>query len=118
MENRAKSFRETQSSITQWADETFGKIQDPKTAIKRLLEEVKEFTDYAEAILELPGPPNALQQIDLVKEIADIIIVSYRLASIWNMDLQLNVDLKMSINRGRRWKKDGTGHGYHIKEEK
>lgn len=30
-------------------------------------------------------------------------------------DPQAAVDAKMAINRQRRWKKDGSGHGYHIR---
>lgn len=26
------------------------------------------------------------------------------------------IDRKMEINRGRRWRSDGTGHGYHVRD--
>lgn len=31
-------------------------------------------------------------------------------------DLHVAVDSKMEVNRRRRWRVDGSGHGYHLKE--
>lgn len=32
-------------------------------------------------------------------------------------DLLAEIDLKMAVNRTRAWTKDGTGHGYHLRDK-
>jgi hypothetical protein len=32
------------------------------------------------------------------------------------VDLPVAIDAKMAVNRARRWRVDGTGHGAHVKE--
>lgn len=34
------------------------------------------------------------------------------------VDLHAEIDRKMAVNRGRTWKRDSTGHGYHVRPEK
>lgn len=31
-------------------------------------------------------------------------------------DLRDAIDAKMAVNRAREWKRDGSGHGYHVRE--
>lgn len=94
---------ETQASITQWADETFGKEATPASAMRRTIEEMEEFQ-------------TVLTREDIANEAADVVITMYRLASILGFDLLVEIDRKMAINRQRRWRKDGTGNGYHVKD--
>lgn len=100
---------ETQQSITQWADETFGKTENStagrRRGLARLVEEIKEFLELCNG---MPETINDEYYEALKLEIADIIIVGSRLVG----DA---VDRKMFINRQRKWRRDGTGHGYHIK---
>lgn len=49
-------------------------------------------------------------------EAADVLIVLYGIAGMRGFDLHAEVDRKMAINRARRWKANGDGTGYHIKE--
>ena len=37
--------------------------------------------------------------------------------SVLGFDLLAEVDAKMAVNRARVWKKDGTGHGYHVRDK-
>jgi NTP pyrophosphatase (non-canonical NTP hydrolase) len=50
-------------------------------------------------------------------EIADVVIVLYRLAWRLGVDLHDEIDKKMAINRARQWKQDNTGHGYHVRDK-
>ncbi len=50
-------------------------------------------------------------------EIADVVIVLYRLASELGVDLLEEIDHKMQINRARQWHRTGDGHGYHVREK-
>jgi NTP pyrophosphatase (non-canonical NTP hydrolase) len=52
------------------------------------------------------------------EEVADIVIVLYRLMTQLGADLFDEIDRKMSINRKRVWTRDATGHGYHMLREK
>lgn len=96
-----KMPNETQKTIDDWANNTFGYI-DINTSIDRMLQEVEE--------LKLATP----EQVE--EECADILITLYRVASAIGYDLHACVDHKMQINRGRKWKSNGDGTGQHIKE--
>lgn len=121
---------ETQTTIGTWADDTFPGAYPftPRQAI-RLLEEVAEFckaagctqseviagTEKAYAGMRLkqadPEPPEKV-----AKELADGYIVMAVIAHRLDIDLCAYVDAKMAVNRSRRWKPNGDGTGYHIKE--
>jgi hypothetical protein len=96
-------MRETQRTICDWADNTFG-FTTPNSAINRMLQEVRE--------VEWHKPD------ELADECADVLITLYRVADTFNFDLHACVDHKMEINRGRKWKSNGDGTGQHIKETK
>jgi len=49
-------------------------------------------------------------------EAADVVIVLNRLAHVCGFELNDLVDHKMAINRQRKWKLDGTGHGHHVRQ--
>ena len=53
-----------------------------------------------------------------VYEIADVVIVLYRIVQNLGRSLQDAIDEKMMVNRNRRWKLDGKGQGYHVKWNK
>ena len=99
---------ETQASITQWAEETFGPCSLSRAA-DRMIEEMDELMvvnhlhcfskDYATQLRE---------------ECADIVITMYRLASLAGFDVHAAVDAKMEVNRRRLWGVKGDGTGYHI----
>lgn len=101
-------MKETQESITKWADDTFG-----KTTIMRSVTRANE--EMAELLKHLsidPIHPKAPE------EIADIFIVLYRAASYLKTDIHKEIDRKMFTNRNRKWKLDGAGCAQHIEEKK
>ena len=55
---------------------------------------------------------------EAAEEIADIVIVLYRVATRLGVDLHEKIDAKMARNRVRKWRLDGTGHGYHVEDGK
>lgn len=98
---------ETQETIGLWADEVFGKVTDLPRAVRRADEEM------AELLEEASGDANPGR---MAKEMADVVIVLMRIAHVIGIDLAATINAKMAINRGRKWRADGTGHGYHIKD--
>lgn len=86
---------ETWETINQWCDATFGKATIPNI-IARAKEEFGE--------LEEDGCDPAI-------EAADVVICLCRIPGFAEA-----LQAKMAINRNRKWKTDGNGTGYHIKE--
>ncbi len=101
-------MRETQRSISDWADQTFGPVSSNMRIAARANEEM------AELLRALSTDDSNWQA---VSEIADIVIVLFRLADTLGIDLLNQVDKKMMINRSRQWKQDGSGHGYHLRDK-
>ena len=103
-------MKETQESITRWAEEEFGPTGSNAQVAARANEEMAELlrclTAYDSDVVKAAG------------EMADIVIVLYRLAQRMYVDLHYEIDAKMKINRERHWKRDGSGHGYHVREKK
>lgn len=99
---------ETQYTISDWADKTFGFPKSLDVVINRMLEEVEELKaiDYKsnEANLE-----------KVADECADVYITLCRITSTLGFDLHACVNHKMQINRARKWKRSGDGTGKHIK---
>ncbi len=96
---------ETQKSIADWAQETFGAAPDLLALVER-------------ASLELDELKQAVDENDVVeagKETADVMILLYRLMELLELDLHAEVDAKMRINRSRRWTGRGDGTGSHKK---
>lgn len=98
--------RETQQSITEWADSAFGPAPSIARIAARANEEMAELLRAATS----DAPPDKI-----AAEAADVVIVMYRLLTVIGADLQDAIDAKMAINRKREWRKDGTGHGYHVR---
>ena len=97
-------YRENQQTISQWADATFGNAGSNIRVAARANEEM------AELLRALSVDDNNKMAPE---EIADVVIVLYRLADRMGIDLHGTIDLKMRVNRQRKWKRDGSGHGYH-----
>lgn len=97
---------ETQRSISAWADDTFGDAGSHARTAARANEEMAEL--LATLTNDLRSNEKAID------ECADIVIILFRLADRMGFDLLAEVDRKMLINRGRTWKRDGSGHGYHV----
>ena len=104
--------RESQLSIEQWRLDTFGPAKDIKTIVLRAEQEMEELVTLF-AQLEPTNPK--LRAV--VGECADVLIVLYCVAASCNLDLHQMVDLKMNLNRRRKWKAFGDGTGQHIKKE-
>lgn len=98
---------ETQESITAWIEETFGATSSNLRIAARANEEMAELI---RALAIDDHHPKAGE------EVADIVIVLYRLATRLGINLEREIGRKMTINRARKWQLDGSGHGYHVKE--
>jgi NTP pyrophosphatase (non-canonical NTP hydrolase) len=96
---------ETQATITHWADETFG---TPETNVRVAARANEEMAELLRALSLYDKHPKAAE------EIADVVIVLYRLAARLGAVLHDEVDRKMAKNRARTWALDGTGNGYHV----
>jgi NTP pyrophosphatase (non-canonical NTP hydrolase) len=95
---------ENQRSMCDWAEQTFGPVNDPASLVNRALLEMQELGE-------------AVQQRDVSeigKEAADVLILLYRLADQFGLDLDQEVQAKMSINRSRTWVSKGDGTGSHV----
>jgi NTP pyrophosphatase (non-canonical NTP hydrolase) len=100
-------MRESQWLISAWADSVFGPPISNARIAARANEEMAELL---RVLTEDDNHPKAAE------EIADIVIVLYRLAARLSVDLHDEIDRKMQINRSREWRRDDTGHGYHVAE--
>lgn len=98
--------RETQLSISEWANDAFGPVGSNIRVAARANEEMAELI---RALTVDDANPKASE------EIADIVIILYRLAWRLGVDLHHEIDVKMAINRKREWKLDGSGYGYHVR---
>lgn len=128
---------ETQDTVGKWIQDTFSGT-DPESPRKslRALEEMIELCLASGAtpaqIAEVMGRVGAMErekgpyqdvnesrkQSDRIPiEAADVLIVLYGVAHMRGFDLHEQVDKKMLVNRSRKWKANGDGTGYHIKEQ-
>lgn len=121
---------ETQSTIGQWARDTFpgGDDLSPRHCI-RLLEEVCELCLAAGAqpadlyrVCSADRPngqawfesrPESPERV--ARELADVAIVIAVIAERRGVDLAAEVDAKMALNRRRVWRSNGDGTGYHVR---
>lgn len=98
---------ENQKSISEWAEETFGPAGSNARVAARANEEM------AELLRKLTANDT---ESSAGEEIADVVIVLYRLATRMGVDLSEAINVKMAINRNRKWNLDNTGHGYHVRD--
>lgn len=101
-------YRENQATITRWIEETFGPAGSNARVVARANEEMAELL---KDVTSDDAHPN------LANEMADIVIILYRVATRLGVNLLEEVDKKMAVNRARAWDLDGTGCGYHVKQE-
>lgn len=100
---------ETQKTIVAWCEETFG----PATSSVRIAARAnEEMAELIRAVATDDRHPKAAE------EIADVFIILYRLAERLGVDLHGEIDRKMAVNRARAWRLDGSGHGYHVRQDK
>lgn len=121
---------ETQETINEWAEKTFGEI-DARGAFLRCAD---EFAELAHALgldavaTALAQSTRAQRDIALLSlsavdesrsriECADVLITLYRVMHVLDGQLHLWVDDKMAINRSRKWKMVGPGIGQHVKDD-
>lgn len=97
---------ETQASICDWTEATFGSASSNARIAARANEEM------AELLRALTSDDN---HSGAVEEAADIVIILYRLAQRMGCDLHDEIDRKMAINRQRQWNVGSDGHGYHVR---
>tara|TARA_R110002096_G_scaffold308305_2_gene502917 strand:- start:202 stop:516 length:315 start_codon:yes stop_codon:yes gene_type:complete len=95
---------ETQKSVTQWAEETFGPARDHTVLVTRAMTEMQELL---EAVADGNTP-------EIGKEAADVTMLLWRLMELNGLDLQTEVTKKMQTNRARNWAAKGDGTGKHI----
>lgn len=97
---------ESQRSISEWADATFGTSTLPRIAIRASL----EMHELIEAVAEN-------DHVAMVEEAADVIIVLMRIFHYSDVDFMDVINRKMQKNRARKWTRDGAGSGQHIDEK-
>jgi NTP pyrophosphatase (non-canonical NTP hydrolase) len=98
---------ESQKSISAWAEQTFG---PSGSNIRVAVRAQEELTELLRALSVDDEHPKAAE------EVADVVIVLQRLATRLGIDLWQEVERKMTVNRARVWKVDGSGHGYHVRD--
>lgn len=101
-------MKESQQTITDWANDTFGLSTSNARVAARANEEMAELL---KALTVDDKHPKAAE------EIADVIIIFMRLATNLGVDLVDEVQNKMKVNRSRQWSLDKSGHGYHLREK-
>lgn len=113
---------ETQKSITDWQIETFGEdTRIAKTVVLRTFEEMVELChaagldprDLHDSITDIYGKSKLPNIANIAEELADVSIMLNGTASCYNVNLQEVTDLKMSINRNRKWYRRPDGHLQH-----
>jgi hypothetical protein len=99
---------ETQDTIANWANDTFGPVGSNARVAARANEEMAELLRKLAADDKHQGAP---------EEIADVVIVLCRLATRLGSNLWDEVERKMAINRTRKWELTQDGHGYHVRDK-
>jgi NTP pyrophosphatase (non-canonical NTP hydrolase) len=107
IEEDEPAHRETQRSISDWANATFGPAPSNARIAARANEEMGELLRALTSDDNSPSAPI---------EAADVVIVLYRLCERMGVDLHSAIDAKMQINRARHWRVEG-GHGQHVRDK-
>jgi hypothetical protein len=97
---------ETQRSIVQWADETFGR-SNGRALVRRML---KEWHEFELALVD------EVTEAEAAKELIDVHVCMVRWLSDLGIDFQAELDAKMAVNRKRKWRSNGDGTGHHVPE--
>ena len=96
---------ETEQSINEWAEATFGPTGSNASVAARALKEL------AELIQKLTADDT---HAGAAEELADVEIVFARLWVRLGANRQAEIDRKMATNRARKWRLTGDGHGQHV----
>ncbi len=99
---------ESQQTIEQWATATFG---PPSSNMRIAARANEEMAELIRALSADDSHPKAAE------EVADVVIILCRLATYLGVNLWVEVERKMEINRQREWKLTGDGHGYHTRDK-
>ena len=107
---------ETYRSIGDWIEDTFQPndfIDRYSTVhLDRVLDEIVEL----EMSLNPPSGVGGVRMSEVGQEAADVVIALAGMCRRYGIDLQEEVDKKMSVNRARKWKVFSNGTGKHVKE--
>ena len=109
--------RETQQTITRWAEDTFGETH-PASIARRMGLEVLELLEGFEAAGDEPVGRMPRDVVEaLQEECGDIYIMLSQIAEKLGADLAAVADDKMRVNRTRRWAYDPvSGTTRHVEE--
>ena len=99
------SENETQKSISEWAQNTFGPVICPTVLVDRATVELAELSEAV----------RSNNPVEIGKETADVVILLHRLLELNGLDMHQEISSKMAENRARRWNPKGDGTGSHIK---
>ena len=88
-------MKRLQEAVSNWQQEAFGNKQSEYGLVEHLKHEVEEL-DGA-----LSMGSDSLEEIE--NELADIIILTIGIASLYNIELENAVADKLAINREREW---------------
>ena len=99
---------ETPATIAAWQEATFG---TPGSNASYAIRALRELAELIQWLSDDDNHPEA------GKEIADVLICLFGASHRMGLDLQVEVDRKMAINRARKWRMTGPGHGQHIPDE-
>lgn len=105
---------ETQRSITEWAEQTFGPSH-PAVIASRMNVEVAELVSGLSTVARLEVSdidPNTLDA--LREECADVGVMLFQVCEKLGVDLQTAINYKMAVNRSRSWAKTPSGHYQHV----
>ncbi|MGH9560546.1 MAG: dATP/dGTP pyrophosphohydrolase domain-containing protein, partial [Terracidiphilus sp.] len=89
---------ETQKTISDWAEATFGPVGSNASVAARAN---REMSELIQILARDDRHPKAAE------EVADVVICLMRLSDRLGSDLLAEIDRKMQINRARRWRLDG-----------
>lgn len=100
-------LHETAISIQTWQLSTFG----PGTMLGYARRALEELQTELIPLLEAND-----MDVRAIAEIADVVILLSHIAASHGVEIASAVDAKMAINRARRWRMTGGGHGQHIED--
>lgn len=106
---------EQERHILNWAQGTFGPVQDLTRLSARAAAELEELQEIV--------PPLAPDLVEadaagaIAEEAADVVILLARLCAEMGLSLEAAIDQKMIKNTGRVWDLAGDGTGQHSNPE-
>lgn len=123
---RREEMRAFQRGIAQWGERTFGRAEKPVVLIGRALEEFGELfrclglkedgcwlLDIAsDTVVDAPEFDHDLTEV--ADEMSDVVVVLLQAAERYGFCLMEEVERKMEINYGRKWRSNGDGTGQHV----